>query len=90
MGEFVSKIKEGFRRLKPVRREKPWWDGRNVVIRPDVPGRNFNPEAMVLFKTPGERARGNAAIDRAVSEMKDRIDSGDRTVADWLKEGDSS
>lgn len=48
----------------------PWWDGRQVAIRPDVPGREFDPGDMVLIKTDEEWDQIEPQIDDYVAEVK--------------------
>jgi hypothetical protein len=48
----------------------PWWDGRQVAIRPDVPGREFDPGDMVLIKTDDEWDQIEPQIDAYVAEVK--------------------
>jgi hypothetical protein len=48
---------------------KHWSDGRIVVIRPDVPGKHFDPNDSWLLRTDEDRA----AADRALSEHYDEV-----------------
>jgi hypothetical protein len=50
--------------------DEPWWDGRRVAIRPDVPGRKLDPEALVLIKTDRERIDAQAKIEKSIDETK--------------------
>lgn len=49
---------------------EPWWDGRRVAIRPDVPGPKLDPEALVLIRTDDERVAAQAKIDHSINETK--------------------
>lgn len=54
--------------------DEPWWDGRRVAIRPDVPGPEFDPEDLVLIRTDDERIAAQAKINRSIDEMKAKSD----------------
>jgi hypothetical protein len=61
---------------------RPWWDGRQVAIRPDVPGRDFDAGDLVLVRTDEERDQINAGIDRYVAEQEGN--KSDNELDDWL------
>jgi len=61
---------------------RPWWDGRQVAIRPDVPGREFHAGDLVLVRTDEERDQINAGIDRYVAELEHNMS--DNELDDWL------
>ena len=48
-----------------VRRPGPWWDGRCVAIRPDVP--NLDTTALRLVRGDAERAAVHARIAAAAA-----------------------
>lgn len=50
---------------------RPWWDGRQVAIRPDVPGREFDAGDLVLVRNDTERDDINGAIDRYATELEE-------------------
>jgi hypothetical protein len=50
----------------------PWWEGRRVAIRPDVPGPSFDPESLVLIRSDEERMAAQAKINSSIDEMKDK------------------
>jgi len=52
----------------------PWWDGRRVAIRPDVPGPHFDPDALVLIRSDQERVAAQARIDQSIDETKSATD----------------
>jgi hypothetical protein len=61
------------------RRERPWWHGRCVVIRPDVP--NLDVSSLQLIRSDGERREIYARIDAAVDaapEWPEWLWAGDR------------
>jgi hypothetical protein len=62
----------------------PWWDGRHVAIRPDVPGVKLDVGDLVLARTDEERDQVNVGIDRYATEVA-RSKSDDE-LADWLAE----
>jgi hypothetical protein len=74
--------------FEPARAERrgtdsrPWWDGRQVAIRPDVPGREFDAGDLVLVRTNEERDQINAGIDRYVAELEHN--TSDNELDDWL------
>jgi hypothetical protein len=71
--------------LQPVfRKEKPrpWWDGRQVAIRPDVPGSHFDPGDLVLIETDDERTEMDIRIDACVDEEAQA--PSDDLWPDWL------
>jgi hypothetical protein len=61
---------------------RPWWDGRQVAIRPDVPGREFDAGDLVLVRTDEERDQINAGIDRYVAELE--RNTSDNELDEWL------
>lgn len=68
---------------KDQEKEKhPWWDGRQVAIRPDVPGPSFDPGDLVLVETENERTEMNVRIDESVDE--DAQAARDDLWPDWL------
>lgn len=62
---------------------RPWWDGRQVAIRPDVPGHEFDAGDLVLVRNDMERDQINGAIDRYATEESER-DSSDDELEAWL------
>jgi hypothetical protein len=54
--------------------DEPWWEGRGVAIRPDVPGPGFDPEALVLIRSDEERSAAQAKISRSIDDMKSKSD----------------
>lgn len=54
--------------------DDPWWEGRGVAIRPDVPGSEIDPEVLVLVRTDDERIAAQAKINRTIDEMKAKSD----------------
>jgi hypothetical protein len=64
----------------------PWWDGRQVAIRPDVPGQSFDPRNIVLVRSDSERLEAQVGIDRFVDETKGKS-SGD-LWPQWLWDAD--
>lgn len=63
----------------------PWWDGRQVAIRPDVPGPGFDPMDLVIIRTDEERLKAQSRIDQSVTEIKAK--SSKELWPDWLWEG---
>ncbi len=61
----------------------PWWEGRQVAVRPDVPGSTFDPGDLILIETDGERLDMGVRIDRSVAEEAETDDS-DLWPAQWL------
>jgi hypothetical protein len=61
---------------------RPWWDGRQVAIRPDVPGREFDAGDLVIVRTDEERDQINAGIDRYVEELE--RNTSDNELDNWL------
>jgi hypothetical protein len=61
-----------------------WWAGRQVAIRPDVPGGDFDPSDLVLIKDDEERMAVQASIERSVDEAKEM--SPEELWPDWLWE----
>ena len=66
--------------------EEPWWEGRGVAIRPDVPGPGIDPEVLVLIRTDEERVAAQAKINHTIDEMKARSDR--ELWPQWLWESD--
>jgi len=64
----------------------PWWDGRQVAIRPDVPGTAVDPGDLVLIKNDTERLQVQAGIDRSVDETKKK--SSAELWPQWLWDAD--
>ena len=62
---------------------RPWWEGRQVAIRPDVPGHEFDAGDLVLVHDDMERDQINGAIDRYATEELER-DSPDDELEAWL------
>ncbi len=62
-------------------RDRPWWDGRCVVIRPDVPG-HLDISSLALIRSERERAEIQARIDAAVAEEAARPDRWPYWLAD--------
>jgi hypothetical protein len=52
--------------------QSPWWDGRQVAIRPDVPSRGFDPDDLILVKTDNERLASQTRINRYVADQKNK------------------
>lgn len=67
---------------RPATGARPWWDGRQVAIRPDVPGLEFDVGDLVLVRTDVERDEINAGIDRYATEMESA--TSDNELDDWL------
>jgi hypothetical protein len=67
-----------------ISKKTPWWDGRRVAIRPDVPGFDFDPEALVLIRSDEERMAAQNRIDRSIDETKSSKD----LWPHWLWEAD--
>jgi hypothetical protein len=64
--------------------EDPWWDGREVAIRPDVPSREFDPEDLVLVKTDDERVE---VQKRIIQHVVQKLDVSDKDLwPTWLCE----
>jgi hypothetical protein len=66
--------------------DDPWWNGRQVAIRPDVPGPDFDPETLVLVRSDKERPAVEARIDRSIDATKKK--SADELWPQWLWEAD--
>lgn len=66
----------------------PWWDGRQVAIRPDVPGPEFDPGDLVLIRTDEERLAAQAGIDKFVDDTKNK--SSRELWPRWLWKTDNS
>jgi hypothetical protein len=64
----------------------PWWDGRQVAIRPDVPGPALDPGDLVLIKSDTERIEAQTGISRFVDETKSK--SPQDLWPKWLWEAD--
>lgn len=75
---------------KVVGKEKnhPWWDGRQVAIRPDVPGSDIDPGDLVLVETEDERVEMNVRIDSSMEQEAAAPD--DELWPDWLCPRDSA
>jgi len=63
-----------------------WWDGRQVAIRPDVPGSRLNTGDLVLVRDDDERLAAQAGIERSVNETKNL--QPEELWPDWLWEGE--
>lgn len=61
--------------------ERPWWDGRCVVRRPDVPG-HLDVSSLQLIRSEEERAEIQARIDAAVDAEAARADRWPYWLAD--------
>jgi hypothetical protein len=61
---------------------EPWWEGRQVAIRPDVPGNDLDPDDLVLIESDEERLEADVAIDHAVAATK----KSDELWPTWLAE----
>jgi hypothetical protein len=66
----------------------PWWDGRQVAIRPDVPGPAFDPDDLVLVRSDEERVEVQSRIERSVDEAKEK--SSEDLWPSWLWDADGS
>lgn len=73
---------------KPEKSEEgddpPWWDGRQVAIRPDVPGREFDPGDLVLIRTDEEWDEIEPKIDEHATKVKET--PVDQLWPDWMSE----
>lgn len=49
-----------------------WTEGRNVVIRPDVPGASYDPANSALLSTEEERRLTEEVLDRHYDEVQKR------------------
>ena len=49
---------------------------RFVVLRWDVPGKDFNPNDDWVLRTPEGRALADAALDRVCGSLRERLASG--------------
>jgi hypothetical protein len=65
----------------------PWWDGRQVAIRPDVPGTSFDPADLILVRNDSERLAAQAGIERCVDEAKTK--SSEELWPGWLWDADA-
>jgi hypothetical protein len=52
--------------------DEPWWDGRRIAIRPDVPGPKLDPEALILIRSDDECVAAQAKIDDSINGMKQK------------------
>lgn len=59
-------------RIKLMERNQHWSEGRLVVIRPDVPGKRFDPEDSVILRTVQERLAAEVALDALYDEVQSR------------------
>ena len=64
----------------------PWWDGRQVAIRPDVPGSAFDPGDLILIKNDTERVEAEIRVEESVTETK--ASSLEDPWPHWLWEAD--
>jgi hypothetical protein len=64
--------------------ERPWWDGREVVRRPDVPT-GLDPDALCLYRTDEERRLGHAAVRRFAEGIAQQARTASvEELAGWL------
>jgi hypothetical protein len=61
-----------------------WWDGRQLAIRPDVPGRDFDPGDLVLVQTEDEWNEIETRIDSYTNELKQQ--SIEQLWPEWMSE----
>ena len=62
---------------------RPWWDGRQVAIRPDVPGREFDAGDLILVRSDTERDQINGGIERFATELESGTSDDD--LDGWLE-----
>jgi hypothetical protein len=80
----LEKLPEVFGKEK----NHPWWDGRQVAIRPDVPGSDVDPGDLVLVETENERTEMNVRIDRSMGQEAEVPD--EELWPDWLAPRDTA
>ena len=86
----VGKAKQALDRARPGHArsdDDSWWDGRQVAIRPDVPGSGLDPGSLTLIRDDDERVEAQAGIERSVNETKQMTP--EELWPDWLWEGDT-
>lgn len=66
--------------------QAPWWDGRQVAIRPDVPGSTFDPRNTLLVRNDKERLEAQVRIASFVEEIKRR--TVEQLWPEWLWHAD--
>lgn len=64
--------------------DPPWWDGRQVAIRPDVPGRALDPGDLVLIRTDEEWVEIEPRIDDYATKVKET--PVDKLWPEWMSE----
>jgi len=69
------------------RNEKPWWDERVTVSRPDVPS-ELNTATLGMYRTDEEREEGGTKVQLFVEEIKAAARE-DPDFAKWLGEVDT-
>lgn len=61
-------------------KQEEWWQGRQVVLRNDVPGKRFNPEDSHVLRTDEDRALASLALDAVSDQIRVR----DGRPPEWL------
>ncbi len=60
--------------------ERHWSEGRIVVLRPDVPGKRFNPNDSWVLRTDEDRALAEVALASVAAGVRDRLENGQQPM----------